>query len=70
MRAMLVVRPSTGVRSSFQSPECRMMPCGVCNAIANACGTECVTGMNSTSKGPIMQPLAVGVHGAEVGALR
>ena len=36
IRAMSVVRPSTGVRSSFQSPECRITPCGVCRAIANA----------------------------------
>ncbi len=29
MRARSVVRPSTGVRSSFQSPECRITPWGV-----------------------------------------
>ena len=30
-----------------------MIPCGVWNAVANAWGTEWVTGMNSTSHGPI-----------------
>ena len=42
-----VSRPSTGVRSSLQSPVCRIMPCGVWNAVAKPCGTEWVTGMNS-----------------------
>ena len=55
MRAMSVVRPSTGVRSSFKSPECRITPCGVWNAVAKPCGTEWVTGMNSTSNGPILR---------------
>ena len=36
-----------------------MTPCGVKNAVANACGTEWVTGMNSTSHGPIVPALAV-----------
>ncbi len=45
-------RPSTGVRSSLKSPECRITPCGVWKAVANPWGTEWVTGMNSTSKGP------------------
>ena len=48
-----------GVRSSLKSPVCRIVPAGVWNAIANACGTECVTGMNSQSNGPIWTPLAV-----------
>ncbi len=47
-----VSRPSTGVRSSFQSPVWRMVPCGVWNAVAKPWGTECVTGMNSQSNGP------------------
>ena len=53
MRARSVSRPSTGVRSSFQSPVCMSTPCGVWNAVAKPCGTEWVTGMNSTSNGPI-----------------
>ncbi len=53
MRARSVRRPSTGVRSSLKSPECRITPCGVCTAMAWAWGTLWVTGMNSTSKGPI-----------------
>ena len=52
-RARSVRRPSTGVRSSLKSPECNTTPCAVCNAMACACGTECVTGMNSTSNGPM-----------------
>ena len=48
-----VLRPSTGVGSSLKSPLCRMVPAGVWYAVANACGTECVTGMNSQSNGPI-----------------
>ena len=55
MRARSVRRPSTGVRSSFQSPVCMITPCGVWNAVANPWGTECVTGMNSTSNGPILR---------------
>ena len=35
--------------------ECRITPCGVCSAMAWACGTEWVTGMNSTSNGPIIR---------------
>ena len=50
-----VSRPSTGVRSSFQSPVCMITPCGVWNAVAKPCGTEWVTGMNSTSNGPILR---------------
>ena len=53
MRDMSVRRPSTGCRSSLKSPECRITPCGVWNAMAMASGTECVTGMNSTSQAPI-----------------
>ena len=53
IRARSVRRPSTGWRSILKSPECRMIPCGVWNAVANAWGTEWVTGMNSTSHGPI-----------------
>ena len=52
-RGMSVRRPSTGCRSSLKSPECRITPCGVWNAMAIASGTECVTGMNSTSQPPI-----------------
>ena len=52
-RAKSVRRSSTGVRSILKSPEWMMTPCGVCNAIACAYGTECVTGMNSTSNGPM-----------------
>ena len=37
----------------MKSPECRITPCGVWKAVAKPCGTEWVTGMNSTSKGPI-----------------
>ena len=63
MRARSVRRPSTGVRSSFQSPVCRITPCGVWNAVAKPWGTECVTGMNSTSNGPILRrsPSATGI---------
>ena len=53
MRARSVRRPSTGWRSILKSPEWRTTPCGVWNAVAKALGTECVTGMNSTSHGPI-----------------
>ena len=53
MRARSVSRPSTGVRSSLKSPECRIVPCGVWNAVANPWGTEWVTGMNSTWHGPM-----------------
>ena len=52
MRARSVRRPSTGVRST-KSPEWSTTPCGVCTAMASTCGTECVTGMNSTSNGPM-----------------
>ncbi len=55
MRARSVRRLSTGVRSSLKSPECSTTPCGVCTAMAKAWGTEWVTGMNSTSKGPIVR---------------
>ena len=54
MRDMSVRRPSTGCRSSLKSPEWRITPCGVWNAMAMASGTECVTGMNSTSQPPIL----------------
>ena len=53
MRARSVRRPSTGWRSILKSPEWRMIPCGVWKAVAKAWGTEWVTGMNSTSQGPI-----------------
>ena len=53
MRDMSVRRPSTGCRSILKSPECRITPWGVWNAMAIASGTECVTGMNSTSQGPM-----------------
>ena len=55
MRARSVARPSTGVRSILKSPECRMTPCGVWKAVAKPWGTEWVTGMNSTSNGPILR---------------
>ena len=55
-----VSRPSTGVRSSLKSPVCRIVPCGVWNAVANPWGTECVTGMNSQSNGPIIATFVVG----------
>ena len=67
MRARSVRRSSTGVRSSLKSPECRITPCGVCTAMAWAWGTLWVTGMNSTSNGPIRTPLAVG-DGVQLGA--
>ena len=53
MRDKSVRRPSTGCRSSLKSPECRMTPCGVWNAMAMDSGTEWVTGMNSTSQAPM-----------------
>ena len=53
IRARSVRRPSTGSRSSLKSPECSTIPWGVWKASANAWGTEWVTGMNSTSQGPI-----------------
>ena len=62
-----VLRPSTGVGSSLKSPLCMIVPAGVWYAVANACGTEWVTGMNSQSNGPIVAPLAV-VHGDQLGA--
>ena len=37
----------------MKSPECRTIPWGVWKAMAKALGTEWVTGMNSTSHGPI-----------------
>ena len=51
--ARLVRRPSTGVRSSLKSPLWMIVPTGVKNAIAKPSGTECVTGMNWQSTGPI-----------------
>ena len=38
MRARSVRRPSTGVRSSLKSPECRITPCGVWNAVGEGVG--------------------------------
>ena len=52
-RAKSVRRSSTGLRSILKSPECSTTPCGVCKATAKVWGIECVTGMNSTSNGPI-----------------
>ena len=52
MRLRSDSRPSTGVRSILKSPECRIVPCGVWNAVAKPWGTECVIGRNSQSKGP------------------
>ena len=43
----------------MKSPECRITPCGVWNAMAIASGTEWVTGMNSTSTGADLHRLAV-----------
>ncbi len=59
-----VLRPSTGVGSSLKSPLCMIVPAGVWYAVANACGTECVTGMNSQSNGPIMRrsPSCTGIN--------
>ena len=51
----------------MKSPEWRMTPCDVCTAIAWACGTEWVTGMNSTSNGPIVDVSTV-VDGDQLGA--
>ena len=53
--ARSVRRPSTGVRSSLKSPECTIVPAGVKNAVANPCGTECVTGTNWQSNGPMLR---------------
>ena len=53
MRERSVRRPSTGWRSSLKSPECRITPCGVWKAMAQASGTEWVVGMNSTSHAPM-----------------
>ena len=41
-----------------------MTPWGVWKAVAKPWGTECVTGMNSTSKGPIIRrsPSATGIR--------
>ena len=38
----------------------------VAGAVAKACGTECVTGMNSTSQGPILRrsPSRTGMNSA------
>ena len=68
MRARSVRRPSTGVRSSLKSPVCRIVPCGVWNAVANPWGTEWVTGMNSTSNGPIWRR-SPSLDGDELGPL-
>ena len=43
----------------MKSPECRITPWGVWNAMAIASGTEWVTGMNSTPTPPIVDRLAV-----------
>ena len=61
--ARLVCRPSTGVRSSLKSPLWMIVPAGVKNAIAKPCGTECVTGMNWQSIGPMRRrsPSATGI---------
>ena len=55
MRDSAVRRPSTGVRSSLKSLECRIRPCGVENAVMKPPGTEWVTGMASHSKGPALK---------------
>ena len=68
MRARSVRRPSTGWRSILKSPECRMIPCGVWKAVAKAWGTEWVTGMNSTSHGPMRRrsPSRTGMNWARL----
>ena len=52
----------------MKSPVCRIVPAGVWYAVANACGTECVTGTNSTVERPDAPALAVG-HGDQLGAV-
>ena len=61
-------RPSTGVRSSLKSPLWMIVPAGVKNAVAKPCGTECVTGMNWQSNGPIAAAFTV-VHRDQLGAV-
>ncbi len=65
MRARSVRRPSTGVRSSLKSPLWSTTPWAVWKARAKPLGTEWVTGMNSTSKGPILRrsPSRTGTSG-------
>ena len=48
-----VLRPSTGVWSSFQSPVCRTRPAGVSSRIDTVSGIECAIRTNSTWNGPI-----------------
>ena len=52
MRDRAVRRPSTGVRSSLKSLECRITPWGVEKAVMSPPGTEWVTGIASHSNGP------------------
>ena len=66
--ARSVWRPSTGVRSSLKSPVWTIVPSGVKYATAKPCGTECVTGMNWQSIGPMRTAFAVG-DGDELGAV-
>ena len=51
-----VLRPSTGVWSSFQSPVWRTRPAGVSITIATQSGIECAIRMNSSLNGPICTP--------------
>ena len=55
MRDRAVRRPSTGVRSSLKSLECRISPWGVEKAVMKPPGTEWVTGMASHSNGPALK---------------
>ena len=52
----------------MKSPVWRIMPCGVWNAVAKPWGTEWVTGMNSTSNGPIWRR-SPSRHRDELGAV-
>ena len=54
IRDRSVRRPSTGVRSSLKSLECRITPWGVPKAVISPWGMEWVTGRNSQSKGPML----------------
>ena len=57
-----VSRPSSGSWSILKSPVCRIVPAGVRTATASASGIEWLTAMNSRSKSPMPDPVAVGDH--------